>query len=231
MTSRESLFQPMFGPQATWLPTDEPVQSGLFAAEPEAPTPEPDVLWAPVFLTEPEHEALFAWCRDHVAWKYMDLYPAGRAVPIPRGLAWFGDVPYSYSGLTHKANPMPPELRAVADRIEAMLAENGTPARFNSVLMNFYRDGNDSIGMHSDDESQLDAQPFIGSVSLGSARKFRFQHKTTRTRHETPLPGGSLLIMKGKTQEDWRHGVPKEPGAGPRINLTFRFTHREPCRT
>lgn len=228
MTVNASVFEPMFGVSATWAPGLIASQSGLFA--PDAPEPEPDVLWSPAFITFEEQEELFAWCRDQVTWKYVSLYAGGRSVPVPRGLAWFGDVPYSYSGLTHKPCPMPAKLRQLADRIEAELARAGTPAKFNSVLMNFYRDGTDSIGMHSDDESQLDAQPVIGSVSLGSARKFRFQHKLTRTRHETPLPGGSLLVMKGNTQEDWRHGVPKEPGAGPRINLTFRFTHREPVR-
>jgi alkylated DNA repair dioxygenase AlkB len=226
--TEKPIFEPMFGPNAAWQPeSGAPAQPELFFAEqPAEPQPTPDVLWASQFLSEAEQEALFAWCRDDVAWKYMELYPAGRAVPIPRGLAWFGDVPYSYSGLTHKACPMPPQLRALADRIEACLAAQGTPARFNSVLMNYYRDGNDSIGMHSDDESQLGAQPVIASVSLGAPRKFRFQHKLTRTRHETPLPGGSLLVMKGRCQDDWRHGVPKEPGAGARVNLTFRFTHR-----
>jgi alkylated DNA repair dioxygenase AlkB len=125
---------------------------------------------------------------------------------------------------------MPPELRELADRIEAELARNGTPAKFNSVLMNFYRDGNDSIGMHSDDESQLDDEPVIASISVGTPRTFRVQHKETRTRYEIRLSGGSLLVMKGRTQKDWRHGIFKEPGAGPRINLTFRFTHREPVR-
>jgi alkylated DNA repair dioxygenase AlkB len=226
VTQENAVFEPMYGPEATWSPTLEPNQTGLFAPEPAEPEPTPDVLWASQFLTQAEQEALFLWCRDEVTWKYMDLYPAGRAVPIPRGLAWFGDVPYSYSGLTHKANPMPAQLRAVADRIEDRLAAAGFPAKFNSVLMNFYRDGNDSIGMHSDDETQLGEQPIIASVSLGSARKFRFQHKLTRTRHETLLPGGSLLVMKGDTQEKWRHGVPKAPGADARINLTFRFTQR-----
>lgn len=226
MNTKESVFEEMFGPNASWLPAVPEVQPELFAAEPAEPEPVPDVLWAHAFLTEAEQEALFEWCRDQVKWKYLDLYPGGKAVPIPRGLAWFGDVPYSYSGLTHQASRMPDVLRQVADRIEASLAQNGTPAKFNSVLMNFYRDGNDSIGMHSDDESQLDPEPVIASVSLGSARKFRFQHKLKRTRHETPLPGGSLLVMKGRTQVEWRHGIPKEPGAGARINLTFRFTHR-----
>jgi len=225
MSARESVFGPMFGTAATWDPSAPAPQLALFA--PEA-VPEPDVLWAAAFLSEAEQQELFAWCRDQIDWKYVDLYVGGKSVPVPRGLAWFGDVPYSYSGLTHKASPMPAVLSKLADRIEAALASAGTPAKFNSVLMNFYRDGNDSIGMHSDDESQLDPEPTIASVSLGAAREFRFQHKVTRTRHQTPLPGGSLLIMKGATQKDWRHGIPKQPGAGARINLTFRFTHREP---
>lgn len=227
MSSRAPIFVPMSGPDATWAPASMAATQFEMFAQAE-PAPFPDVLWAPQFLSEIEQATLFAWCRDEVSWKYMDLFPAGRAVPIPRGLAWFGDVPYSYSGLTHKAVAMPAPLRAMANRIESALADNETPAQFNSVLMNFYRDGNDSIGMHSDDETQLGRHPVIASISLGEARKFRFQHKRTRTRHETPLPGGSLLVMQGTTQEDWRHGIPKEPDVGARINLTFRMTHREP---
>lgn len=187
--------------------------------------PFPDVLWAPDFLSAVEHAELFEYCRDHVEWQLKDIYIEGRSIPVPRGLAWFGDVPYAYSGLKHAARPMPPARRALADRIEAWLDTQGHPTTFNSVLLNFYRDGADSIGMHADDETQLGLWPVIASVSLGATRNFRFQHKLTRVRHQTPLPGGSLLVMKGATQDEWRHGIPKEPGAGPRINLTFRRTH------
>jgi alkylated DNA repair dioxygenase AlkB len=198
------------------------------------PDPVPDVLWAPVFLSPAEHAELFDWCRNEINWQYLDISISGRSVPVPRGLAWFGDVPYSYSGLKHPTAPMPPQLRTIADRIEAALATNGTPAKFNSVLLNFYRSGRDSIGMHSDDEKQLRRRPVIASVSLGCTRTFRFQHKSTKTRHDVELVGGSLLVMKGDTQDLWRHGIDKDPQLDKdlpiceRINLTFRFTYPEP---
>lgn len=147
-----------------------------------------------------------------------------KSVAIPRLLAWFGDVPYAYSGLVHPAKPMPSVLVALKKRIEQMLAGQGVDANFNSVLMNFYRDGNDSIGMHADDETQLGPQPVIASLSLGATRTFKMVHPTTKTKRDYCLQGGALLVMKGDTQEAWRHGIPKEPGAGPRINLTFRKT-------
>jgi alkylated DNA repair dioxygenase AlkB len=122
---------------------------------------------------------------------------------------------------------MPAPLRQVADRIEAWLAERGRPAQFNSVLMNYYRDGNDSIGLHADDETQLGSRPSIASVSLGATRTFEFRHRTLPLKLEEQLFGGSLLVMLGDTQEQWRHGIPKEPERpGARINLTFRNTLR-----
>lgn len=192
----------------------------------EVTAPRPDILSEPRFLSEVEHAELLAWCLAEVPWKDMVLSFGERVTAIPRRLAWFGDVEYAYSGLRHAALPMPPVLRSLADRIEAWCAARGHRAQFNSLLLNFYRDGNDSIGMHSDDESQLGAQPTIASVSLGAPRTFVFRHKETKLKLQEPLIGGSLLIMKGRTQDDWTHGIPKEPGAGPRVNLTFRQTYR-----
>lgn len=242
MSSATPIFVPMFGPNAT-LPqgSASSTQFDMFApAEPvltAESVPVPDVLWSPEFLSAEEQAALFVSCRDQITWEYRNINIGGRSVPVPRGLAWFGDVPYTYSGLKHEPVAMPAKLRALADRIEAALAEAGVQAKFNSVLMNYYRNGRDSIGMHSDDERELGRQPIIGSVSLGAPRKFRFQHKRMDAKHEILLPGGSLLIMKGKTQDDWRHGIDKEPWTGQkpntqaeqesaaRINLTFRMTY------
>lgn len=196
----------------------------LFPA-PEAPRP--DVLSDAQFLSAVEHEDLFAWCVNEVPWRDMHVrFSGGVERAIPRRLGWFGDVDYVYSGLHHAAAPMPVQLRVVADRIEAWLAQQGHDARFNSVLLNFYRDGNDSIGMHADKESQLESDPTIASLSLGATRTFKFRHIASGLMLTEPLTGGSLLVMKGDTQRKWLHGIPKEPGAGPRVNLTFRHTLR-----
>jgi len=94
---------------------------------------------------------------------------------------------------------------------------------FNSVLLNLYRSGRDSIGWHADDEPELGSDPTIASVSLGVTRKFRLRHKQLKHLFELPLSHGSLLIMRGETQQHWVHEIPKETGIdSPRINLTFR---------
>jgi alkylated DNA repair dioxygenase AlkB len=92
------------------------------------------------------------------------------------------------------------------------------------VLLNRYRSGADSMGWHADREPELGKEPVIASVSLGSTRRFDLQHNKTRVVQSYPLKGGSLLVMRGRTQAEWRHRVPKEPAVqGERINLTFRF--------
>jgi len=192
---------------------------------PELALPQPDVVWLPEFLSTAEHQALFEFCRDQIDWQQKSLFWQERQVQIPRLLAWFGDVEYRYSGLFHPACHMPHELRLLMEKVERVLADQGLAARFNSVLMNYYRDGNDSIGMHADKETQLGKHPVIASVSLGAGRAFDMEHMETRTKVAYDLRGGSLLVMKGATQEEWRHGIAKQPGARPRINLTFRLTH------
>lgn len=202
----------------------------MFAPDlfPDPLNPRPDVLSDPRFLSEAEHLELMAWCTTNVPWRDMSInFGGGVERAIPRRLAWFGDVDYAYSGLNHPAKPMPAPLRQLADRIEAWLLLQGHKASFNSVLMNFYRDGRDSIGMHADSEEQLEKDPTIASVSLGAPRTFIVRHMLTGLKLSESLPGGSLLVMKGDMQRTWLHGIPKEPGAqGPRCNLTFRNTLR-----
>jgi len=95
---------------------------------------------------------------------------------------------------------------------------------FNSVLANLYRDGRDSMGWHSDDEPELGAQPAIASLSLGSTRRFVLKHRNDPSRKfALELPHGSLLLMRGATQANYRHALPRTARpVGPRINLTFR---------
>jgi alkylated DNA repair dioxygenase AlkB len=144
---------------------------------------------------------------------------------FPRLTAWYANpgLTYSYSGVTHQAVPWTPELLDVKRRAE--LAAGTT---WNSLLLNFYRNGRDSIGFHADDEPELGTNPVIGSISLGAERRFVLKHPASGEKLELELPHGSLLVMGGTSQHHWRHGVPKtRKPVGPRINLTFRRILRE----
>jgi alkylated DNA repair dioxygenase AlkB len=140
--------------------------------------------------------------------------------PFPRLTAYHADegVIYRYSGVTHESRPWTPLLADLKKQIEAISEHS-----FNSLLLNFYRDGQDSIGWHSDDEPELGTNPVVASVSLGGERQFVLRHKTTRQKKSFVLASGSLLVMGGSCQHHWQHSVPKtdEP-VPPRINLTFR---------
>lgn len=174
------------------------------------------VLYDPAFFPVLEADALFALLFESVPWKQEST--PGRK--FPRLTAWFADpgVSYSYSGVTHEAIPWTPELLAVKARVESAAGTS-----WNSLLLNLYRDGRDSIGFHADDEPELGMNPIIGSVSLGAERKFVLKHPASGEKVEMNLPHGSLLVMGGASQHHWRHGVPKtKRPVGPRINLTFR---------
>jgi alkylated DNA repair dioxygenase AlkB len=164
---------------------------------------------------------LFAGLRDEIAWRQERIRIHGREHLQPRLVAWFGDpeASYTYSGLTLAPEPWSPRLASLRAKVE-----RDTGAAFNSVLCNLYRNGEDSMGMHADDERELGANPVIASVSLGVTRRFVMRHvKNADERLDLDLPGGSLLVMGGTTQHFWRHGVPKQRTvAVSRINLTFR---------
>jgi alkylated DNA repair dioxygenase AlkB len=155
------------------------------------------------------------------SWQQQVITIYGRAIASPRLSAWYGDpeAVYSYSGLRLEPAPWTPTLRIVHKRVEMLAA-----ARFNSVLLNLYRDGQDSMGWHSDDEPELGRDPVIASVSFGAARRFLMQHKKRRLRVELRLEDGDVLVLGGTTQHYWRHHVPKtRQPTDARINLTFRM--------
>ena len=144
----------------------------------------------------------------------------GRTLPSPRRTAWYGDHAYRYSRLTWSPRPWTDELIKIKTRIETLC-----DAPFNGVLLNLYRDGRDSMGWHSDDEAELGPAPVIASLSLGAPRRFVFRCRADAAdKHALELPHDSLLIMRGDTQANWQHALPKtaKPVA-PRINLTFRW--------
>jgi alkylated DNA repair dioxygenase AlkB len=183
--------------------------------------PTPDVDWFPNWLEPATATRVLAQLVDEVAWRQDTMgTPAGR-VPLPRLTAWQGesDAVYVYSGIRNVPQPWTPtvaELKAAA--------EESCRARFNSVLINRYRSGTDSMGWHADKEPELGVHPVIASVSLGVARSFDLRHNRSGVVQSFSLKSGSLLVMKGNTQAEWRHRVPKEPRVvGERINLTFRW--------
>jgi alkylated DNA repair dioxygenase AlkB len=147
----------------------------------------------------------------------------GRSVRVPRLISWHGDpgCRYRYSGQTYEPAPWTPGLA----RIRARLVEQ-TGLPWNAVLANYYRDGSDSVGWHSDDERELGPTRddiAIASLSLGATRRFAMRHRATGERRALALADGSLLVMRGRTQQHWRHALPKTAApVGARLNLTFR---------
>jgi alkylated DNA repair dioxygenase AlkB len=165
-----------------------------------------------------EADALLDLLRRTIDWRQETVTIMGRRLPAPRLTAWYGERAYSYSGIRHAPRPLPPALaglRALAERVAGQA--------FDSVLLNLYRDGRDSMGWHADNEASLGRDPVIASISLGATRSFQLRHRTAPARVALDLTHGSCLIMAGATQHHWRHQVPKTARpVGARINLTFR---------
>jgi alkylated DNA repair dioxygenase AlkB len=173
------------------------------------------------WMATSEADALFAGLRHAIPWEVHRIRLFGRNVDSPRLSCWIGDpdTGYTYSGAHFDPNPWPIALRAIRARLAGELCID-----FNSVLANLYRDGRDSMGWHSDDEPELGAQPVIASLSLGATRRFVLKHRSDPPRKfALELPHGSLLLMRGATQANYRHALPRTSRQiGPRINLTFR---------
>lgn len=166
-------------------------------------------------------DELFARLRSDVAWREEDIVLFGQRRRVPRRVAWYGDpgATYTYSGVAHEPLDWIAPVQTVRERVEEIAGR-----RFNSVLLNLYRDGRDGMGWHADDEPELGRNPVIASVSFGATRRFCMRHrKRRRDVVSLDLEHGSLLLMAGPTQHHWLHAVPKTSRAvGERINLTFR---------
>ena len=176
-------------------------------------------LYQPRFFNPVDSERMFRSIMDETPWEARHIILFGKEVPQPRLACWYGDLAYSYSGITLDPRPMTPTLLEVKQRCEEVAS-----AQFNSVLVNLYRDGQDSMGLHADDEPELGAEPVIASVSFGGERNFRLRHRKSKELQQVSLASGSLLVMSGLTQECWMHDVPKtKKFVEPRINLTFRY--------
>ena len=172
-------------------------------------------------LAEPGH-AVMRYLIDEVPWRAETIVMWGKTFLQPRLIAWYGDPGknYTYSGIRLDPLPWTQTLLDIKRSIETVAGNH-----FNSVLLNYYRDHRDSMGLHSDDEPELGERPIIASFSLGEERTIIFKHKTNRDMKPVRLrlASGSLLLMKGQTQRHWKHGINKETYPyGPRVNLTFR---------
>lgn len=186
--------------------------------------PNAEVLLDAQFMRPEAATVLLADLTSTIAWRQEPIRMFGKEVMQPRLTAWHGDATahYQYSGLALTPQPWTPALQELRKQVEA-----ATATRFNSVLLNLYRAGQDSMGWHADNEPELGPAPVIASVSLGATRRFRLKPRDPqRTPHEPvslDLTAGSLLVMRGLTQQHWLHAVPKTAHpVGPRINLTFR---------
>lgn len=170
-------------------------------------------------VAEEDAARLFGALRREIDWQEKTATVMGRKVRIPRLTAWHGDAGYVYSGIRLTPAPWTRSLIELKD-----VAEDAAGQRFNSVLLNLYRDGRDSVSWHADNEPGLGREPVIASLSLGAPRRFQLRHRQAGERVEVLLEDGDCLVMAGATQHAWLHQVPKTARpVGPRINLTFRL--------
>ena len=167
------------------------------------------------FLERAQADRYFTAIQEECVWEQK---PGIFGHMQPRLTASYGDagVTYRYSGTVNVALPWTLPLRELRDKIELV------QGRYNFCLLNRYRTGQDSMGMHADDEPEMGN--VIGSLSLGATRNFRIKHNTTKETMSFQLSHGSLLIMAGTMQQFWKHEIPKtKKMVGERINLTYRW--------
>lgn len=178
-------------------------------------------VYIPSFLEPGQSQDLYEILKNQVTWKHESIKMFGRSVLQPRWTALYGDpeVSYTYSGITMKPLPWLTSLSELRHSIEELLGE-----KFTHVLLNYYRDGQDSMGWHRDNESSLGQNPTIASISLGASREFQMRSIHDKGEKLTVvLESGSLLVMGGESQHHWEHQLPKRKKIeGGRINLTFR---------
>jgi alkylated DNA repair dioxygenase AlkB len=188
------------------------------------------VVYDQSFFTAEDSTQLLNRLVNGVLWRQDPITIFGKTMMQPRLTCWMGDpgAIYQYSSLTLDPEPWMPEVAEIKTRLESALSVS-----FNSVLLNYYRDGNDSMGWHRDNEKELGQEPVIASVTFGAERRFLLRRYKTKDRQmSVQLGHGSVLVMAGTLQEFWEHSVPKTGKLsarqiGPRINLTFRHVYKK----
>jgi alkylated DNA repair dioxygenase AlkB len=144
----------------------------------------------------------------------------GKVVLQPRLSRFYADegVSYVYSNQEFRGEEWTDELAELNQTIQKETDES-----FNSALVNYYRDGNDSMGLHADNEPELGKNPMIASMNFGASRKMVFRRNGIKEKFEVILNNGDLLLMSGSLQHYWKHEIPKQRKVGvPRLNITFR---------
>lgn len=197
----------------------------LFASEEneiQLDLPQADIVYYPSFISSEKASDYYNRLLSETDWQQDNIKVYGKVYQQPRLSALYGlnNLPYSYSGLTMHPKKFTPLLIELKNKIEII-----TEATFNTVLINQYRNGNDSVGWHSDDEKELGKNPIIASLTFGAERFFHLKHKENKElKYKLLLEHGSMLLMKGETQHYWQHQIPKSKKVvSPRINLTFRI--------
>ena len=188
------------------VPTSIPIENG-------------NLLLFESILSAEKSTKIFAKLITDIDWQTETLFLFGRHIQVPRLTAWYGDATYTYSGLSHKPKKWLPVLNELRD-----LVQSCTSKKFNSVLLNQYRGGSDSMSWHSDNEQELGDNPSIASLSFGGTRRFRLRNTINKKQTlSIDLSDASLLVMAGPLQHNWQHALPKtKKTIAPRINLTFR---------
>ncbi|OLQ92288.1 DNA repair protein [Vibrio panuliri] len=171
------------------------------------------------FLPKAQADTNYQTLLNQTPWQQEAITMFGRRVLQPRLQASYGEHAYQYSGLVLSPKPMPALITQLKEQCEIVCQQP-----FNTVLLNLYRDGQDYMGWHQDNERELGVNPVIASVSLGAVRKFAIKRKDGSAKLDFHLNHGSLLVMAGELQHHWRHSLPKTKRISePRINLTFRY--------
>jgi alkylated DNA repair dioxygenase AlkB len=174
----------------------------------------------PKIFEESDSIQLMGQLQSTLKWESDQLVMFGKKIITRRKVAWVADpgFTYTYSGALKMPQAWTPELLLIKERLETI-----SQCEFNSCLLNFYHDGDDGMGWHSDDEKELDPHASIVSLSLGAQRKFAFRHKKDKETMALFLENGSVLVMHAPTQDYWHHALLKTKTiSAPRINLTFR---------
>jgi alkylated DNA repair dioxygenase AlkB len=192
----------------------------LFSDQQELLPFDGSALLFPKFLEPTQTSQIFQQIMGETPWEMPEMVMFGKKYPQAGLSTWFTNtgVNYVYSGITRTPHVMTPLLNHV---MNACALKSG--AEYNSVLVNLYRDGNDSVSWHSDNEAVNGSEPTIASVSLGATRRFDLRHKESGETVRVDLEDGSLLVMSGLSQHCWVHQIAKtKTKVGPRINLTYR---------
>jgi len=184
--------------------------------------PNAEIEYFPNFFSTEKANELFHKLQTEIPWQHDTISVYGKNHLQPRLTSLFGNEgkPYGYSNIIMQPHHWNPLLIFLKEEVEKVCPEN-----FTTVLLNYYRNGQDSNGWHADNEKELGRNPIIASLSFGEERVFQLKHNTIETaKQNITLQHGSLLLMKGTTQHFWKHQIPKtKKEIGGRINLTFRI--------